>query len=391
MPSNQYLDTTQLAALIEAEDVTALSFEQLAQFVRAEPGLDDFRPDGVYQIDPRNGERVVFNAARARRPHDNRPTEASVAISPERPCMICRGETTGIIDVAELSEGVTFINKNLYPALYPFARSATAGDASPPSDRGLQGFSREPRPARGLHLLQWTSSLHDRDWHNMPLEDGVIVMERLAALEEMLLTQGAEVYPPALANPTGAPAFVSIVKNYGHLVGGSLTHGHQQIIFSNLIPRRLLDDWRFLQATGETFAAYMLRENPPTLQIQDYGAAVLLVAYFMRRPYEMLLILKDTRQQYLHALTDGEIQAVVAGWGDAMRAIRAVMPQLGREIAYNVVTHNGPGAGLYFEFLPYTQEIGGYEHLGMFVCQENPENVASRLRDILHQGALEKG
>ena len=38
--------------------------------------------------------------------------------------MVCQGETTGIIDVAELSEGVTFINKNLYPALYPFMRSS---------------------------------------------------------------------------------------------------------------------------------------------------------------------------------------------------------------------------------------------------------------------------
>jgi galactose-1-phosphate uridylyltransferase len=207
----------------------------------------------------------------------------------------------------------------------------------------------------------------------------------------MLLTQGAAIYPQARANPTGASAFVSIVKNYGHLVGGSLTHGHQQIMFSNLIPRRLLDDWRFLQAEEETFAAYMLRENPPSLRIRDYGPAVLLVAYFMRRPYEMLLILKDTHKSYLHALAEDEIEAVAAGWGDAIRAIRAVMPHLGRETAYNVVTHNGPGAGLYFEFLPYTQEFGGYEHLGLFVCQENPENVAGRLRDILRDGELEKG
>jgi galactose-1-phosphate uridylyltransferase len=56
---------------------------------------------------------------------------------------------------------------------------------------------------------------------------------------------------------------------------------------------------------------------------------------------------------------------------------------LGREIAYNVVTHNGPGAGLYFEFLPYTQEMGGYEHLGLFICQGDPEEVAERLRAYL--------
>jgi hypothetical protein len=59
------------------------------------------------------------------------------------------------------------------------------------------------------------------------------------------------------------------------------------------------------------------------------------------------------------------------------------MPQVGRELAYNVIANNGPGAGLYFEFLPYTQEIGGVEHLGLFVCQELPARAAARLRDLV--------
>jgi hypothetical protein len=63
--------------------------------------------------------------------------------------------------------------------------------------------------------------------------------------------------------------------------------------------------------------------------------------------------------------------------------MREIMPRVGREIAYNVITNNGPGAGLYFEFLPYTQEIGGVEHLGLFVCQELPERAAAWLREIV--------
>jgi hypothetical protein len=50
------------------------------------------------------------------------------------------------------------------------------------------------------------------------------------------------------------------------------------------------------------------------------------------------------------------------------------MPSIGREIAHNVITNNGLGVGLYFEFLSYTQEIGGFEQLGLFVCQGNPNN-----------------
>ncbi len=372
MPSDQQLESERLTALIEADDVTPLSFEQLAQSVREEPGVADFQPDGVYQIDPRNGERIVFNAARARRPHDNRPDEEAPAEPPERDCVVCQGKTTGVLDVAPLSEGVTFINKNLYPVLYPDLQETLPSQVTV-----------SPEPAAGLHLLQWTSSHHEKDWHNMAQADRVVVMQRLAALEKTLLEQGAEGLPVSPHNPTGAPVFVSIIKNYGHLVGGSLVHGHQQIALSNLIPRRLLDNWRFVQTHGETFAAYMLRENPEALMVHDYGPAVLLVPYFMRRPYDMLLIIKDVRKRYLHELDAHEITAIADGWHDAICAIRTVMPSIGRELAYNVATHNGPGAGLYFEFLPYTQETGGLEHLGLYVCQGDPEEVAQRLRELL--------
>jgi galactose-1-phosphate uridylyltransferase len=176
-----------------------------------------------------------------------------------------------------------------------------------------------------------------------------------------------------------------VLKNYGHLVGGSLAHGHQQIILSNVAPRRLLDDWRFARERGESFAAYLLRENPAELLVRDYGPAALLVPYFMRRPYDAFLVLKRTEVAYLHHMTREELEAVAQGWHDALRAIRAIMPRIGREVAYNVVAHNGPGAGLYFEFLPYTQETGGAEHLGLFICQGDPRPAAQVLRDEMRE------
>jgi galactose-1-phosphate uridylyltransferase len=167
------------------------------------------------------------------------------------------------------------------------------------------------------------------------------------------------------------------------LVGGSLTHGHQQIAFSNIMPRRFHNNWSFFERRKELFSSYMLRKTSPELLIRDYGEAVLLVPYFMRRPYDMLLILKDVRKQYLCELTPAELVAVAKGWHDATRAILTIMPRIGKATAYNVTVNNGPGAGLYVEFLPYTQETGGFEHLGLWVCQDNPQNVASNLNEIL--------
>jgi galactose-1-phosphate uridylyltransferase len=375
----QQITRETLEQILQVEDVETLAFAELVRLFREEEGSKGFLPDGVSRVDPRAGDRVLFSSSRARRPHDNRPPSSGhLGASPA--CVVCQGHVTGVIDVAELSEGFTFINKNLYPSLYPF----DVPSSSPPANAKDRGPS-SGRASYGLHLLQWTSSLHDRDWHNMPLADCVVVMQRLAALERKLLAGVQEFWPAAQPREEqiGARGFVSIIKNYGRLVGGSLVHGHQQIGLSNAMPRRVRDNWRFKRERGVTFASYLLRENPAELLIRDYGPAVLLVPYFMRRPYDMMLLVKDTGKQHLYELTEDEVGAVAEGWHGALRAIRRLMPELGREIAYNVVTHNGPGGSLYFEFLPYTQETGGFEHLGLWICHADPKRVAIRVRQVL--------
>jgi galactose-1-phosphate uridylyltransferase len=377
---NRQLDRETLSKLLQAEDIESLSFLELVRLFQEEKELLQFLPDGVYQIDPRNGDRIIYNSSRARRPHDNRPTQSSPTDSGQE-CIICQGRTTGVIDVADLSQGLTFINKNLFPVLYPL--ESVRPDST--MDRRGQVPGPEGGPTYGFHFLQWTSSYHDRDWHNMPRSDRVVVMKRLAALEKRLLND----LPAA---DSGRHGFVLIMKNHGRLVGGSLSHGHQQIALSNVMPRRVQDNWRFETERGEPFSAYLLRGNPSELTVEDYGPAILLVPYFMRRPYDMMLLLKDASKRHLHQLTEAEIGAVAEGWRDAIRAMRQVLAEIGRELAYNVIAHNGPGAGIYFEFLPYTQETGGFEHLGLYVCQQSPKTAALRIRELLgeegaHQGA----
>lgn len=354
----QHLSHGALLEILQAENVEALSTSDLVTWTRAE--IDEYLPDGIFRVDPRNGDRVLYHSSRGGRPHDNIPEPGKEML--ERECVICHGRTTGVIDVAELSEGFTFINKNLFPILYPYD---------------------DPKCAAGLHFLQWTSSYHDRDWHNMVRGDRVVVMERLAALEKTLLKGGDDLVSSWVTPDSALGVLVVIIKNYGRLVGGSLIHGHQQIALSNVMPRHFRDNARFEREHGETFSRHILRETPPKLLVKDYGPVVLLVPRFMRRPYDMMLVVKDDRKAYLHELNQEELEAVAEGWHDAIRAIRQLMPRLGREIAYNVVTNNGPGAGLYFDFLPYTQEIGGVEHLGLFVCQELPHRAAAKLRQVV--------
>lgn len=373
------LSRESLTQILECEDLQTLSLEHLITLFENEEDLKNYIPDGIYQLDPRNSERVVFNSSRAKRPHDNRPGEKLFGRDTvDRECVICSGKTTGIVDLADLSEGFTFINKNLFPVVFP----SRIVNAYPEHIDGA-GTISAVKPVHGFHFLQWTSSYHDRDWHNIPVDDGVIVMQRLAALEERLLQGYQEFKSKALNKGKGFVGYVSVIKNYGHLVGGSLIHGHQQILFSNVMPKRYHDNWRFQQERGETFTKFMLQENPPELMIRDYGPAMMLVPYFMRRPFDMLLIVKDTHKSYLHELNNDEMNAITVGWQDAIRVMLHIMPLIGKEVAYNITTNNGPGAGLYFEFLPYTQEIGGLEHLGLIVCQSNPYDSANQIRNIL--------
>ncbi len=184
--TQQQLTREQLNQILQTGNIEDLSLDDLTRLVLTEPGITNFAPDGICQVDPRNGERIIYNTARARRPHDNRPTE-STGDALTKPCVICRGETTGIIDVADLGTGFTFINKNLFPVLFPEREYHPNLSQNPATEEpGPNGI-----PTYGFHFLQWTSSLHDKDWHNLPQADRVIVMNRLAALEKTLLAGGA--------------------------------------------------------------------------------------------------------------------------------------------------------------------------------------------------------
>jgi len=322
------LDRNTLQKLLQLSDIDDLPLSEIAELFRQEINEPRYLPEQVYQIDPRSGERILYHTARSKRIHDNLPdsSESAPAVS----CVVCEGKTTRIVDMAPLSQGFTFINKNLYPVVYPF------------KDRS-EDFGPRQHTVRGMHFLQWTSSYHDKDWRNMPLEDNAKVLQRLAKLERKLIEETLDNDVGIKKNPSGETGerHAIIFKNYGHL------------------------------------------KRTEELTVRDYGPAVLVVPYFMRRPYDMMLLVKDTAKRHIFELSDSEIEAVAEGWADGTRAIHMVMPQIWREIAYNIVTHNGPGAGLYFEFLPYTQEIGGIEQLGLIVCQEDPHQAASHLRERL--------
>jgi galactose-1-phosphate uridylyltransferase len=371
------IDYAQIKKQLEAERIETLGYGDIVKSIAADPlCIKSFRPEGYFQIDPRSGLRAVYTPRRGARKHDYKRTDA---LDAERAanCPVCRGETTGIIDLAPLpGGGYTFINKNLFPIVY------YDGVISPPETKDWNKPDRVP--AVGGHFLQWTHNEHGPDLHNMEAADIAAVLRRLAAFEKKLLHEAPDGWPNTWMDSEGPHGgYAGIIKNFGYLVGGSLAHGHQQVIHTNVRPRTIEEDSIFRMRYGAGFAGYMLKMNPPELLIRDYGCAAAVIPYFMKRPLDSLIIMKDTAKCHLHDLSENEIAALSLALREITEAISALMPRMGRVFTYNMTVHNSAPGGLYFEILPYTQEIGGYEHLGLYVCQGTPEQSAEDYRGAI--------
>ena len=369
MSHSQQLDIKMVESILQSSSIENLDMKEISNLFLAEKSISNYRPESIFQIDPRNGELIVYNSSRATRPSSGLEEKLEIQKEKEH-CHICSGNTTGIMDITHMSEGFSFINKNMFPIFFPYETDSQ-------NNFGTVSF--------GLHFLQWTSSFHNRDWHNISLKDASIVLSRLAALEKKLLLESGNIMPESVSSSIDKQTFgyVSIIKNYGKAAGGSLAHGHQQIVSSNIMPKQFFNNWIFQERHGAPFSKFLLQENPEELIVKDYGKAVLVVPYFMRRPFDMFLILRDTSKSFLHELDQEELDTVAMAWQEATRIILLILKKLKKEEAYNIAVNNGPGAGLYIEFLPFTQLIGGYEKIGLWVCQESPFKAAETLRSFI--------
>jgi len=372
----QELTLEDAGKLIVSTDIQTVNFQDMLDNINNDALLNKYSPDGICQIDPRDGVLVIYNASRAKRIHTT--IDKNAAVNEPQQCPICAGASSDIFDLAEHSEGFSFINKNIYPIFHPIDNVPNEN-----ADYFLhEDLEHKGRVSYGFHLLQWTSSIHHKDWHNMPFADLLISFKQLAKVEETLLYQPTNFMSRSFAKmqQRAVSGYVSIIKNYGAAAGASLTHGHQQIAYSNILPQRFFNNLRFRKRHNKSFSLFMLEENPQELLIKDYGDVVLMVPYFMKRPLDMLLIVKDTRKRYLHQLSGKETQQITRGIQEAIQSIKALMEKMDMSPAYNMIINNGPGCGLYIEFLSQTQKMGGYEQIGLFVCQASAGDSAEQLR-----------
>ncbi len=374
------LTTEYLQSKLICTDPLHQPMEQLVKNLLEHTGSLNFLPESHYQIDPRVGEITIFSASRAKRAHTVSTPMAPLEDDGDN-CPICNGNVSALCHIQPLSEGHSFLTENLYPVVHPHALMHGRGEevGSHAIVRGGDIF--------GGHFLQWTSSNHQNDWHNMPHADLVLTMQQLAILERKLTCE-AGAMPKTAGSHGDTRGYLTIFKNYGAKAGASLTHGHQQILFSNVMCRSTLNNWRFYANHLENFTSFMLRENPDELLVKDYGDVVLLVPYFMARPYAMMAIVKQCDYGHLFQLPEQTLADLTQAMRDAIVALRTELVMDGKPAAFNFLIHSGPGCGLYVEFLPRADTFGGLEMQGTWVCQALPTDCAERLRNNVNAQSL---
>ncbi|MHC4845420.1 MAG: hypothetical protein ACYTCU_04570 [Planctomycetota bacterium] len=317
---------------------SALGFDGLSALCREASGT--YRPDALLGNDPRGPLPIAYSESRALR----------MGVTG---CVVCDSQTCPAADIAELpGDDLAWFTPNLYPITYPFEDGA---------------------PLRGVHLVHWSSLRHEGGLIGADAATAAALLRHLAAAEEFLLHHADETYPDS---GEGHRGHVGVIKNRGRGVGGSVEHDHQQILLSSApFPEPA-------QTHGLPAALRADADEARTVDDID-GLATTLVPSFMRRPLGAFVVPAGEDAGWLHHMRPETLDACAFAIARLTLAVSVAMATTGGEPAWNLVCHTGPGCGPLFEMRAFTQPLGGYEHLGLYLCEERPETTAGRLREAL--------
>jgi len=332
--------------LLDSEDLALLSAREVKEFFEIEGAALGVHPKKGVSRDPRNQLPIFFSPGREKRPFVKKD-------SPH--CPICAGNLTRILDLTPLGEGeFCFINKNLYPISLP------------------QGQGNNRRNNWGLHFILWPSNVHDHRFETMPLPKNEKILARIALLEEKLLTGGLI-----------HQGYFTLIRNEGSSVGGSVYHDHFQMLYTNQEPLSFREDRLFWEHQGIGVSQMILEQTPESQRVLSQGSWILLVPPFMKRPYELILVNSNREKRLLHHLGSEDLRDLAFMLQKTFQLQTALFSRYNRDKAYNLTCHNSGYGALYFEVFPQWQPLGGFERLGLYLSQGDPEEIAQEYKSLL--------
>lgn len=358
-----------------SRSLEALGFDGLSALCRS--SASRHVPDASGSLDPRLALPIAYSEARAHRLRESYDT-----------CAVCENRTCPAADIVALpGDDLAWLTPNLYPMLLPPAdvaarRHADNGRESTTPTASGAATSPAGLPLHGLHLVHWSSLRHDGGLVGADGPTAAALFAQLARAEEFLLHRSGADYPPSGTGPDGLPhrGHAGLIKNRGRRVGGSVEHDHQQLLLCNQPPAE--------PPLSRGLRSQLLAGASPALHVDDIdGLARTLVPPFMRRPLHAFVVPEGAPSEgdagWLHHLPPRVLEACALAVARLCHAVTAAMSAAGQEPAWNLVCLAGEGCGPVFELRAFTQPLGGYEHLGLYLCEERPATSAARLREAL--------
>ncbi len=338
------LERAELARNTASTSLDRLGFGALEQLCRTSAAAHP--PVPVHATDPRDGLPIIYSDTRAAR-------------MSEPGCVVCDNRTCPAVDLARLpADDLAYLTPNLYPIVYPFPDDPS-GAVQP--------------TVRGLHLVQWSSLDHGGGLVGADRSCAAAIVRQAARAEEFLLHHADAHFPDT---GEGHRGHVAYIKNRGRRVGGSVEHDHQQLMLTSVAPAEPL------RTAG--LGPRLRAETPRDLLVDRVdGQALTLVPTFMRRPLHAFIVPAGPEVGFLHHLDPEVLDGLALAVARLTHAITALMTNTQDGPAWNLIVHTGPGRGPLVELRPFTQPLGGYEHLGLYLCEETPVRSAERLRQAL--------
>jgi len=366
------LSRATLAGNTASISLEALGFDGLSALCRSSAARHI--PDDRGALDPRWALPVAYSEARAHR-----------LVEDYGACAVCENRTCPAADIAPLpGDDLAWLTPNLYPMLLPPGegdpRATPTIPGSPPvgSHAGSGFRAAEDLPLHGVHLVHWSSLRHEGGLIGADASTAAALLAQLAHAEAFLLHRSSAAYPHSGLGADGVPhrGYAGLIKNRGRRVGGSVEHDHQQLLLSNQ---------PFAEPPlSRGLRARLLAGASAALAVDDIdGLARTLVPPFMRRPLHAFIVPVADDAGWLHHLDERVRDACALAIARLTHAVSAAMDSHGQEPAWNLTCLAGEGCGPVFELRAFTQPLGGYEHLGLYLCEERPATSAARLREAL--------
>lgn len=345
------LDTAR--AKIDFDSLEQIRETPLKQAFIHEQGDSAFLPLIQSAYDMSAGITTHFSPSRTKRPIRN--------TAKGQICPICEGTITRIVDLylfPETEDEFCFINKNLYPLVFPFGKA-------------FDGKNIELEMLNwGFHFLFWPSNKHDRRIENMETRLAALSLQRLALLEKKMLQLDFPELPQ-----TARPCF-AIIKNEGNAVGGSIAHDHFQAAYLPLPPQLLQEDISWFQKKGHGFSEYLMDTMQKEQLVLEKGNWLVFVPPYMRRPGDLLICHRNPGCSFFHQLSFTDLKDLVEIMRPLPASNRIWAEESKRPPAFNFLFHNSGKGPFYLEFRPDTQALGGFEKLGLFLCQGSVKDWA---------------